>query len=140
MNFSWIDDDCNGSFLKSSDDENEIFIYIVDRKAFYYRSNFQSDFSEIKLKATNLSDAKKEALDEIEKNIHLMKRNIDSIINSKAYWGEVPPGQKSDVHTEHCCIHHGCKYNQENCSVVSNKKIQSGKCEGCYLRDPDYYV
>ena len=38
-----------------------------------------------------------------------------------------------DVHTEHCCIKHGCKYSIPNCSVVTGKKKQSFPCEICDL-------
>ena len=36
-----------------------------------------------------------------------------------------------DVHTEHCCKEHGCKYGQGNCTVTSGKKAQSFPCETC---------
>jgi len=40
-----------------------------------------------------------------------------------------------DVHTEHCCAIHGCKYGDEECTVVlaaKNKKyVQSFPCEDC---------
>jgi hypothetical protein len=38
-----------------------------------------------------------------------------------------------DVHTEHCCIHHGCKYvaPQPPCTVISGEKKQSFPCEFC---------
>ena len=36
-----------------------------------------------------------------------------------------------DVHTEHCCIHHGCKYCDENCTVMNQEKEQSFSCEDC---------
>ena len=36
-----------------------------------------------------------------------------------------------DVHTEHCCIYHGCKYGYEMCSVVLGVKVQSYPCEKC---------
>ena len=36
-----------------------------------------------------------------------------------------------DTHTEHCCVHHGCKYSDESCTVVKGKKGQSGPCEWC---------
>lgn len=46
---------------------------------------------------------------------------------------------KIDVHTEHCCIHCGCKYGQDaidwqcditkvECSVVSGRKKQAAPC------------
>ena len=43
----------------------------------------------------------------------------------------IPESQK-DVHTEHCCILHGCKYNEDfNCPVVHARKPQSFICESC---------
>lgn len=36
-----------------------------------------------------------------------------------------------DVHTEHCCLLHGCKYNDDNCTVVTMQAIQSYPCEDC---------
>jgi hypothetical protein len=38
-----------------------------------------------------------------------------------------------DVHTEHCCKIHGCKYSPDNsqCSVASGDKAQSFPCEHC---------
>ena len=37
----------------------------------------------------------------------------------------------SDVHTEHCCAEHGCKYGNDNCTVASGEKKQSYPCETC---------
>ncbi len=36
-----------------------------------------------------------------------------------------------DVHTEHCCLDHGCKYGDDNCTVVSGRREQSFRCEQC---------
>jgi len=36
-----------------------------------------------------------------------------------------------DVHTEHCCIRHGCKYGNIYCTVTTAEKKQSYACEGC---------
>jgi len=36
-----------------------------------------------------------------------------------------------DVHTEHCCKKHGCKYADAKCTVTTGKKLQSGPCETC---------
>lgn len=37
-----------------------------------------------------------------------------------------------DVHTEHCCIVHGCKYGEEDtCTVVTKEHPQSYRCERC---------
>lgn len=38
---------------------------------------------------------------------------------------------KKDVHTEHCCVLHGCKYGDEDCPVVTKIKPQSYRCERC---------
>ena len=35
------------------------------------------------------------------------------------------------VHTEHCCVIHGCKYSDESCPVVLRIKDQSYCCESC---------
>lgn len=36
-----------------------------------------------------------------------------------------------DVHTEHCCKKHGCKYNDRTCPVETGAKLQSYPCEDC---------
>jgi hypothetical protein len=38
---------------------------------------------------------------------------------------------KKDVHTEHCCAEHGCKYGENACTVKSGDKKQSFPCEIC---------
>lgn len=49
--------------------------------------------------------------------------------------------KQKDVHTEHCCIHHGCKYGEQECSVVTGLKKQSYWCESCeYDRPMDFTV
>ena len=40
-------------------------------------------------------------------------------------------GKEKDVHTEHCCAVHGCKYGNDTCPVESNDKVQSFLCERC---------
>ena len=37
----------------------------------------------------------------------------------------------TDVHTEHCCVIHGCKYGDKDCSVEFGFKPQSYLCESC---------
>lgn len=37
----------------------------------------------------------------------------------------------TNVHTEHCCILHGCKYGYEHCPVVLGLQRQSFSCEEC---------
>ena len=36
-----------------------------------------------------------------------------------------------DVHTEHCCKKHGCKYDDPTCTVANGGKVQSFPCEDC---------
>jgi len=36
-----------------------------------------------------------------------------------------------DVHTEHCCWVHGCKYSDPDCTVTTNQAKQSYPCEEC---------
>ena len=37
-----------------------------------------------------------------------------------------------DVHTEHCCIIHGCKYGKDDeCTVMLRISPQSYPCESC---------
>lgn len=38
---------------------------------------------------------------------------------------------EKDVHTEHCCVFHGCKYSDDDCTVATGKKNQSFSCEQC---------
>lgn len=40
-----------------------------------------------------------------------------------------------DVHTEHCCSIHGCKYDDDDCPVETGKKKQSFPCEMCGEED-----
>ena len=43
-----------------------------------------------------------------------------------------------DVHTEHCCIVHGCKYCDDECTVESGRARQSYLCESCYASVLDF--
>ena len=42
------------------------------------------------------------------------------------------------VHTEHCCVIHGCKYCDDDCPVETGVKKQSYMCEDCYSDEEDY--
>lgn len=49
----------------------------------------------------------------------------------------------TDVHTEHCCVHHGCKYAYDfkddgACSVRNGTKKQSYPCEVCELAEEEF--
>lgn len=41
------------------------------------------------------------------------------------------PEEEKDVHTEHCCVDHGCKYGADDCPVEHGKKKQSFPCHFC---------
>lgn len=50
--------------------------------------------------------------------------------------------KQTDVHTEHCCKEHGCKYGDAECTVTTGKKPQSFECletSVCYDQKPGYY-
>jgi len=49
------------------------------------------------------------------------------------------PSQPTDVHTEHCCAIHGCKYGDPDCTVETGKRLQSYPCETCGLIAEGYY-
>lgn len=40
------------------------------------------------------------------------------------------------IHETHCCIHHGCKYGDDDCPVVSGETQQLYPCEECREEDP----
>lgn len=45
-----------------------------------------------------------------------------------------------NVHTEHCCYKHGCKYANEQCPVTLGIQSQSYPCEECMIEDgTDFY-
>lgn len=41
--------------------------------------------------------------------------------------------EKWPVHITHCCVHHGCKYGNEDCPVVLKKVSQQYACETCSM-------
>ncbi len=45
--------------------------------------------------------------------------------------------EDKDVHTEHCCVKHGCKYGDKDCSVEKGWKLQSHPCESCEFDKED---
>lgn len=40
--------------------------------------------------------------------------------------------RKTGVHKSHCCILHGCKYNECDCPVNAGEITQSYICEECF--------
>jgi len=43
-----------------------------------------------------------------------------------------------DVHTEHCCLKHGCKYGDDDCTVTTKRAAQSFRCEYCYDDEQEF--
>lgn len=43
------------------------------------------------------------------------------------------PKDRRCVHTEHCCVNHGCKYGDPDCSVWLGLRNQSYPCETCSM-------
>ena len=61
-----------------------------------------------------------------------------SLINGSKEPFEKGPFEK-DVHTEHCCAYCGCKYRDDNCTVVKGPKLQSFRCGETSACDPTNY-
>lgn len=47
-------------------------------------------------------------------------------------------GGETDVHTQHCCRWHGCKYGDDDCPVEKRKLPQSFPCEDCEEEEQSY--
>lgn len=60
------------------------------------------------------------------------RRNSKAVL--KEYFESRPADMPHDVHTGHCCFIHGCKYDDQDCSVVTGKLIQDDSC--WYCNDP----
>lgn len=41
------------------------------------------------------------------------------------------PVDKIGVHTAHCCVRHGCKYDNDACPVTTKQAAQQHACEEC---------
>jgi hypothetical protein len=41
---------------------------------------------------------------------------------------------ESSLHIAHCCVHHGCKYHDEQCPVYFGHLSQEGPCSECALK------
>jgi hypothetical protein len=80
-----------------------------------------------------------EKLAKVLPNLHFYKTSIQPgdkrFYNLIHLWGDRSPEDEynKDIHTEHCCVQHGCKYLDVNCSVVSRTKTQSHLCDTCNL-------
>lgn len=45
--------------------------------------------------------------------------------------GRAEKSDEKDVHTEHCCVEHGCKYGDDDCPVENGVQEQSYPCQDC---------
>ena len=63
--------------------------------------------------------------EQLQSNSSLSKLSCKSASNIQL------PESSKDVHTEHCCTIHGCKYGSTDCTVVKGLKEQSFPCEDC---------
>lgn len=66
--------------------------------------------------------------------INLSRHDIEFMRTMRMPVRMFTPGPEADkdVHTEHCCVLHGCKYGDEDCPVVKKTKYQSFACPTCY--------
>lgn len=61
------------------------------------------------------------------------KISIEEVIE-KPDLDAVIPMRALDVHTRHCCVHHGCKYGEEDsCPVYLGYKQQEFRCQDCVV-------
>lgn len=56
-------------------------------------------------------------------------REIDFALFEDEHTIDVIPDYST--HVEHCCVIHGCKYNDPKCPVASGKLLQKYVCEKC---------
>jgi len=70
------------------------------------------------------------AFDEIQKQLSEIYAN-EVVPRYQADFEKRRDGQNKDVHTEHCCVVHGCKYGDRDCPVANKVKVQSYRCESC---------
>ena len=67
------------------------------------------------------------------KSMTLSRNELEFIKGMALPIRQFTPGPESekDVHTEHCCVFHGCKYGDDDCPVILETKSQSYHCESC---------
>jgi hypothetical protein len=72
--------------------------------------------------------------------IVLSRMDLENLKEIRLPMRRFVPGPESemDVHTEHCCVYHGCKYRDDDCPVVRQTKKQSLPCESCYYDSEGY--
>lgn len=86
-----------------------------------------SDVYGLKNKMEDLNNKLNELADQANETARKVFKLRELIITKQA---EEP--ENKDVHTEHCCRWHGCKYGECDCTVASGEKKQSFLCEECY--------
>lgn len=108
------------------------FVHVVFGYIVLLDESHLADFGEIKAICVNgpelesedgMTNWRFENYAERDENARKMVHHDDEI--------EVLSELKSDVHTRHCCVTHGCKYNDNNCTVTRKTKLQEYRCEDC---------
>ena len=79
----------------------------------------------IEVEAQSAKKAKKTWERKEKQRLLESQENIKEEIVAISVIGKETPEGETDVHTEHCCLTCGCKYASKNCSVVTEKKVQS---------------
>lgn len=92
------------------------------------------------LHAKPLTDHQYEQLNRVRDDIKINWKDGVSTRVYLSFWNDLGPEEEAqrDTHTEHCCVDHGCKYNDDQCPVISETKRQTGLCQDCNDHDPEW--
>lgn len=63
-------------------------------------------------KLENTIEASKKAINDCERGLYTLQDMIDKLDEPEA-------SPLTDVHTAHCCVRHGCKYGDDDCTVTT---------------------
>jgi len=64
-----------------------------------------------------------EYLEQLKSSIEVVLRERDCLKTS----------DETNLHAMHCCVKHGCKYNDENCPVVLGTTRMKSECSDCLM-------
>lgn len=91
----------------------------------YHLKVYETCYYMMEVEAENAKEAiKKWENWEANTAASLPNERKEGIVSVSVVEAETPEAKK-DVHTEHCCLTCGCKYGDDNCSVVTERKKQS---------------
>lgn len=86
----------------------------------------------VKLKPLRDAVKRREAEARRLSEIHNLERKLAALKGrTKPSERSEEPEDNKDVHTEHCCEEHGCKYGDPDCPVETGRKKASFPCESC---------